>query len=247
MKKRVSVFICSFILICSIVVFGEEVSQDPCIEFDNQVMDMNSDDEYKLILYTKNFSKLKSCEFIIYYNPDVLKCEFASGMPFTDDGTMDFITNFDYSELGKINVKMRLSDNGDIAQPPVDKVRGIIEFIIISYGDLDFSVELISYESVGDCEIEINTDKLLQTITETTFCTDTPVISESVVPTKIAKKGDINEDNTVNAVDALLILKHAARINILHANQISVADLNDDSDVNAFDALEILKIVAMLN
>ena len=54
--------------------------------------------------------------------------------------------------------------------------------------------------------------------------------------------GDVNEDGTVDARDALLALKAAVGKESLSARQIRLADLNIDSAVDARDALLILKI-----
>lgn len=62
---------------------------------------------------------------------------------------------------------------------------------------------------------------------------------------KIRRKaiiGDLDEDEAVTAKDALLVLKHAARIELI--NDDSRADMNNDNRIDAEDALEILKIAA---
>ena len=57
-------------------------------------------------------------------------------------------------------------------------------------------------------------------------------------------RGDINVDEKVNAQDALLVLKHAAKIEILADELIDRVDINNDTKMDAKDALEILKIAA---
>lgn len=59
-------------------------------------------------------------------------------------------------------------------------------------------------------------------------------------------KGDVNGDETVNAVDALMVLKHAAKIELLSDEKLAIADLNEDTKIDAVDALTILKIAAKL-
>lgn len=54
--------------------------------------------------------------------------------------------------------------------------------------------------------------------------------------------GDCNYDGKINAQDALLVLKHSAKIQLL--SDISAADVTKDGDVNASDALMILKKAA---
>ena len=58
--------------------------------------------------------------------------------------------------------------------------------------------------------------------------------------------GDVNEDEIINAVDALMILKHAAKLELLDAEAMERADITKDENINASDALEILKIAAKL-
>lgn len=57
-----------------------------------------------------------------------------------------------------------------------------------------------------------------------------------------ASKGDVNNDSLINAEDALLVLKHAAKVTTL--NNTSTADIDGDKVINANDALYILKYAA---
>lgn len=59
--------------------------------------------------------------------------------------------------------------------------------------------------------------------------------------------GDVNSDGAVNAKDALVILKHAAKLEVLD-NHITVlaADVTDDTSIDASDALEVLRFAAGL-
>lgn len=56
--------------------------------------------------------------------------------------------------------------------------------------------------------------------------------------------GDLNSNEKINAEDALLVLKHSARIEGLNEYQINRADVTSDGSINAEDALEILKFAA---
>lgn len=58
--------------------------------------------------------------------------------------------------------------------------------------------------------------------------------------------GDVNNDNIVNASDALEILKYAARIIELSDEDIVISDVNFDSTVDASDALMVLKYAAKI-
>ena len=61
-----------------------------------------------------------------------------------------------------------------------------------------------------------------------------------------AIKGDVNKDGLINAADALMVLKHAARLEILAEDLYEVADITVDEMIDAKDALKILKIAAKL-
>lgn len=58
--------------------------------------------------------------------------------------------------------------------------------------------------------------------------------------------GDIDNDKNVTAVDSLLVLKHAAKLEILNDEEMTVANLDNNSIIDANDALIILKIAAKL-
>lgn len=59
----------------------------------------------------------------------------------------------------------------------------------------------------------------------------------------IIYKGDINIDGSINASDALMVLKHAAKIDSVDT---LVADVDENNTVNATDALWILKFAAKI-
>ena len=84
---------------------------------------------------------------------------------------------------------------------------------------------------------EVPTDSPVPTAIATEIPTETPIAFEP---------GDVNMDGNINAVDALLILKHAAKIEELEGVQLYLADVNEDTSLDARDALEVLKIAAKL-
>lgn len=55
---------------------------------------------------------------------------------------------------------------------------------------------------------------------------------------------DINSDERISARDALAILKHAAKLEEMNIEQISIADISNDGLVNTKDALYVLEIAA---
>ena len=71
-----------------------------------------------------------------------------------------------------------------------------------------------------------------------------PVIDESNITWEIL--GAVNEDGNVDATDALLILKHASRLETLTDEKAYLADMNADENIDAKDALVVLKISAKL-
>lgn len=64
--------------------------------------------------------------------------------------------------------------------------------------------------------------------------------------TEEVKYGDIDESKEVNASDALLVLKHAAKIDLLSEDKLFVADVSADDSVDAQDALWILRYAAKI-
>lgn len=72
--------------------------------------------------------------------------------------------------------------------------------------------------------------------------TATPVPTEPPV----GLMGDVDADGSVTAADALLVLKHAAKLETLTAEQLAVADMDENASYDASDALIILKIAAKL-
>lgn len=58
--------------------------------------------------------------------------------------------------------------------------------------------------------------------------------------------GDVNSDGRIDAVDALLALRHYAHLEQLGNTQQMAADVNADSKIDANDALKILRIYAKL-
>lgn len=60
-------------------------------------------------------------------------------------------------------------------------------------------------------------------------------------PAFSGKYGDLNHDGTINAADALLVLRHSVKTITLPAQDVIAGDVNADGEVNAMDALLILK------
>lgn len=80
-------------------------------------------------------------------------------------------------------------------------------------------------------------------ITATPEVTATPE-AEYTVPAYIT--GDVNDNGVTDAFDALLILKHAARLEHLSESAYVIADVNSDNVIDSKDSLDVLKIAAKL-
>ena len=79
--------------------------------------------------------------------------------------------------------------------------------------------------------------------------TETPGPTETATPepTEIAYLlGDVNDDGYVDSADALMVLKHAARLMELDETEQLAGNVNKDENIDAADALEILKYAAKL-
>ena len=108
------------------------------------------------------------------------------------------------------------------------------------------NVEMYLNELMGDEVVYANEDEMpiptaspVPTIPPTALPTEHP--EETEVPYIL---GDVNADGNINAQDALLVLKHAAKIEELDEVQQLAADVVADESINAKDALQILKKAA---
>lgn len=71
-------------------------------------------------------------------------------------------------------------------------------------------------------------------------------VKEGTNPDALAM-GDVNADKIVDASDALMVLKHAAKLEVItETKAVKAADLNADEIIDAADALTILKIAAKI-
>lgn len=103
---------------------------------------------------------------------------------------------------------------------------------------------------------ETTTATTTETTTENTTVTTEPAVTEitsetdttesTTVPSVPVKKGDLNGDNKVNAIDARIALRIAAQLVVATQEQLIAADVNKDGKVNATDARKILRVSAQL-
>lgn len=99
------------------------------------------------------------------------------------------------------------------------------------------------------------TPTLVPTETPTPEPTATFTVVPSFTPTIEATEkaiikyvlGDVNDDGKISARDALLVLKHVAKISELDSEQqLKAADVGGEGNIDSLDALEIIKYVAGL-
>lgn len=95
------------------------------------------------------------------------------------------------------------------------------------------------YPVTGYYQVDVTFDGSYTKYLKSTTLETIPKIDNIITP---HAKGDINHDGSVNAADALLILKAAVGKTQLDAAQAIASDLNADGKINAQDALMILKI-----
>lgn len=67
------------------------------------------------------------------------------------------------------------------------------------------------------------------------------ICEQEAKPGVVLKIGDVNDDKTINATDALMVLRHSVKEITLKDNEFIRADVTNDNTVNATDALQILR------
>ena len=96
--------------------------------------------------------------------------------------------------------------------------------------------------------VPTETSTAMPTETPTPVPTETPTAAPTETPTpKLYLMGDVNLDDKVTATDALEVLKHVVKLQLLEGNALVLADMNENNGVEAVDALEILKVVVKLS
>lgn len=94
--------------------------------------------------------------------------------------------------------------------------------------ELGFGTEVADIEVVADGKVILNKS------------------ADTSTPEPTVTLGDVDEDGIISATDALAVLKHAAKLEILEGNKAIAADVNRDETIDANDALLILKKAAVL-
>lgn len=151
---------------------------------------------------------------------------------------------FECLELESVIIE---NDEVEITNPAF---KGIDKLII--YANIGSTAEAYAKEN----EIQFS-DLVLVTPAPTETPTSTPVATPTPTPftppadipmptgTETSETlGDVNNDKMINSTDALLVLRHAAKISVM--DSIVVADVNADGNANSADALMILQYAAKI-
>lgn len=132
------------------------------------------------------------------------------------------------------------------------------DYLYVSYA---LNKESVEYVRIPLESISLNSGISTPAPTETPAVTNTPSPTPTVTPTIAPvitatpeiiitdvpySLGDVDADCDVDASDALLVLKHAAKLNTLSEVQKFAGNVNADDVIDAVDALEILKYAAKL-
>lgn len=118
---------------------------------------------------------------------------------------------------------------------------GVVGYIAMVTVKSETDVEPTATPVVTATPVPTETHTPVPVVTETP--TVTPTETES--PVKVTL-GDVDDDGDVDANDALLVLKHAAKLSLLNENGFKAGDVNTDGNLDATDALLILKYAARL-
>lgn len=110
----------------------------------------------------------------------------------------------------------------------------------IAYG----VIEYFDYYRASETITPVPTFTPVPTATPTP--TPVPTATPEPTPVPLFWKADLDDDGAVNAKDALIILKHAAKITELEGDKLIKADTNRDSKVNSTDALLTLMYSASM-
>lgn len=73
------------------------------------------------------------------------------------------------------------------------------------------------------------------------------VFKNEPVTEPAVKPGDVNGDGKITAIDARLVLRHSAQIELLPDAKTSIADVNKDGKITANDARLVLRVASQLD
>lgn len=139
---------------------------------------------------------------------------------------------------------------GDYLYVSYAKNKESVEYVRIPLSAISLNSGLATMEPTI---IPTVTPTIEPTATPTIVPTSTPIIEPTIVPTDTPAPtvpefilGDVNADGNIDAADALLVLKYAAKLSEIDDVQILAANTAKDDSIDANDALQILKYAAKL-
>ena len=104
-----------------------------------------------------------------------------------------------------------------------------------------YHVYVLKVDNTGDFTMTIERTDASNTSASTDVYKFRAVSSEKGITLSDYKKGDVNMDNQINVLDALLALKICAFRYEADSAQLEAADVDGSGNVSAFDALKILQ------
>ena len=206
------------------------------------------DKQYAVRVYAYNLSSLENAEVLLRYNPEVLKLNIGDSILAYEERLYEGY----YSFLSEGDIRIHVLRNEDWIYYGGDSIMGFnLYFDVIGTGDTGLSAELSEVNYRGDSQLQVITSNFAKSVESEVIPpepTETIKPTEEIVETVCpwAPTGDVNIDDKINAEDALLVLKHAAKMVILSGQNLEAADTNDDDSIDAKDALEILKYAAKI-
>lgn len=120
---------------------------------------------------------------------------------------------------------------------------GTMEYIVTEYGAGAQRLRTVKKEEIPLEKNRQFTGQIVESMGVDEKSYDLVYDDTNVVSTEL---GDVDANDSINATDALAVLKHAAKISNLNDMQLLVADTSRDGNINASDALLILKYAAKL-
>lgn len=169
----------------------------------------------------------------------------ADGTGITDTVTLTAKIGVDNVELEKKTAKLKIGEECQAVAVVSPEDAHNKKLIWHSSNEAVATVDengVITGVSAGrasvSCSSEDNPEKsasIRVTVSDEVYVSPTP---EAVL------LGDVDDDGFANAKDALLVLKHSAKISVLEEAQQLRADVVKDGNIDAKDALDILKYAA---
>lgn len=211
-----------------------------------------------VVIRNMKFSESSSLEINGGENNIIDSCGFYSeaSLVYDGNGTLSVQNNrYDGSYIGVLN-KYVIDTDKDGMPDEWEMAHGLdisdkydarsFELSKEGYTNLEMYLnELMDEELIWNDYAPTPTNPPVETPepTETPVPTDTPEPGETET---VYILGDVDNDSDIDATDALLVLKHAAKLQFLLNVEQMAADVTKNDVIDASDALEILKYAARL-